>query len=69
KERVLQYFPEAEVTFAPDEKRQAIIDSWPGDVDDSAARRDWDWEPAYDEDRTFSEYLVPNIKKRYAEKA
>ena len=66
RDRVLQHFPGAAITFAPDEKRQAIIDSWPGDVDDSAARRDWDWEPAYDEERTFAEYLVPNIKKRYA---
>lgn len=62
---VLKYFPHAQITFQPDEKRQAIVDSWPADLDDSAARRNWDWSPDYDVDRSFSEYLVPNIRRRY----
>jgi threonine 3-dehydrogenase len=62
---VLKAFPAAEISFEPDEKRQAIIDSWPADLDDSAARRDWGWEPQYDVERSFSEYLIPNIKQRY----
>lgn len=33
--------------FVPD-YRQAIADSWPDTVDDSVARRDWDWAPRYD---------------------
>lgn len=63
--RVLRFFPKAQITFSPDVKRQAIVDSWPADLDDSAARRDWDWAPAYDVERAFSEYLVPNIHQRY----
>ncbi len=59
-------FPGAEVTFKPDEKRQAIVDSWPLDQDDSRARKDWGWTPDYDQERAFGEYLIPNIKKRYA---
>ena len=35
-------------TYDVDEKRQGIVDSWPADVDDSAARRDWGFSPAYD---------------------
>lgn len=62
---VLRSFPEAEITYDPDEKRQGIVDSWPADLDDSAARREWGWQPAYDIDRSFNEYLVPNILKRY----
>jgi len=27
--------------------RQSIADSWPNDVDDSRAREDWGWQPAY----------------------
>lgn len=64
-ERVTKFFPEAQITFAPDPKRQAIVDSWPADLDDSAARRDWGWQPEYDINRSFSEYLVPNIRNRY----
>jgi len=65
KDIVLKYFPQAEITFEPDEKRQQIVDSWPADVDDSAARADWGWQPEYDVNRAFEDYLIPNISKRY----
>jgi len=63
--RVVHAFPGAEVSWAPHQKRQQIVDSWPADVDDSAARRDWGFAPRYDEPRAFSEYLVPTIRERY----
>ncbi len=63
---VLKAFPQAKITFAPDKKRQRIVDSWPADVDDSAARKDWGWEPDYDLERAFEAYLIPNITNRYA---
>ena len=66
RDRTRQAFAGAEVTFEPDAKRQAIVDSWPEDQDDARARRDWGWRPAYDETRAFEEYLVPNIRARYA---
>jgi len=65
KARVVKAFPDAHITFEPDEKRQGIVDSWPAGLDDHTARRDWGWQPAYDMERAFSEYLVPNIKQRY----
>lgn len=58
-------FPSAEITFKSDLRRQGIVDSWPVDTDDSPARRDWAWQPAYDKERAFGEYLVPNISQRY----
>ncbi len=66
--RVTQAFPHAAVTFQPDMKRQAIVDSWPADIDDSAARADWGWQPDYDAERAFSEYLIPAVIQRYAAK-
>ena len=63
---VKQAFPGAIIRFSPDVRRQAIVDSWPEDVDDALARRDWGFKSAYDLDRAMSEYLLPNIKKRYA---
>jgi threonine 3-dehydrogenase len=65
RQRVLQHFPQAEITYQPDLKRQGIVDSWPADLDDSAARREWGWQPTYDVERSFNEYLVPNIRRRY----
>jgi nucleoside-diphosphate-sugar epimerase len=62
---VLRDFPGAEVTFSPDDKRQAIVDSWPEDIDDSSARRDWGLAPAYELARAFADYLIPGIRQRY----
>lgn len=63
---VLEAFPEASISFEPDLRRQGIVDSWPADMDDSAAREDWGWSPAYDLRHAFDNYLVPNIRQRYA---
>ena len=62
---VRQSFPDATVNFEPDIKRQAIAASWPIDLDDSAARHDWGWEPKYDAQRAFGDYLIPNIQALY----
>lgn len=47
--------PAAAVWFDPDPKRQAIVDSWPADVDATAAARDWGRAPRYSLDRAFEE--------------
>ena len=65
REAVIADFPGAQITWHTDEKRQGIVDSWPEDVDDSAAREDWGFAPAYDFRRAFQEYLIPTIKARY----
>jgi nucleoside-diphosphate-sugar epimerase len=65
RKRVVEAFPGSDINYKPDLKRQRIVDSWPADVDDAAARRDWGFAPRYDEVRAFSEYLVPTIRERY----
>jgi threonine 3-dehydrogenase len=62
---VVTAFPRAAIGWAIDRKRQGIVDSWPADVDDSAARRDWKFAPRYDFRRAFDEYLMPTIRERY----
>jgi nucleoside-diphosphate-sugar epimerase len=64
-ERVKKSFPNAQLSFAPDAVRSKIVDSWPEDMEDARARAEWGWQPAYDFDRAFDEYLIPNIRKRY----
>jgi nucleoside-diphosphate-sugar epimerase len=62
---VVAAFPEARITYKIDWKRQGIVDSWPADVDDSAAQTDWGFRPAYDFDRAFREYLIPTVGAYY----
>src|SRR5437867_3591681 len=58
---VLTAFPRAEISFDVDLKRQAIVDTWPADVDSTAACRDWGFAARYDFQRAFREYLIPTI--------
>lgn len=58
-------FPSARITFSADFQRQRIVDSWPADIDDSAARSDWGWQPAYNLSRALKEYLIPTISYLY----
>ena len=44
---IKKYIPEFEITYR-DDFRQSIADSWPKSINDSAARIDWGWEPAFD---------------------
>ncbi|CAN5263035.1 NAD-dependent epimerase/dehydratase family protein [soil metagenome] len=59
-------FPNAMITTAVDAKRQGIVDSWPADVDDTAAKTDWSHSPQYTYDAAFQKYLIPAIRQRYA---
>ncbi|GMV35481.1 MAG: NAD-dependent epimerase/dehydratase family protein [Chloroflexi bacterium CFX1] len=65
RQRALKAFANVKVTFEPNPRRQGIVDSWPEDVDDSRARKDWNWKPDYDVDRFFEEYFLPEIRRRY----
>ena len=62
----LRAFPGAKIGYSVDPKRQSIVDSWPEDADDSAARKDWGFSPGYDFERAFHEYLIPTIRATYA---
>jgi threonine 3-dehydrogenase len=48
RQRALQAFPGAQISFQPNPRRQGIVDSWPEDVDDTLARTEWGWRPEYD---------------------
>lgn len=65
RERAVRAFPGANIRFVPNPRRQGIVDSWPQDVDDSMARREWGWQPEYDAETFFEQYFLPQIRKRY----
>ncbi len=62
---VIRAFPSADISFQVDAKRQGIVDTWPADVDDAPARRDWGFAPRFDFGRAFREYLIPSIRRTY----
>jgi nucleoside-diphosphate-sugar epimerase len=62
---VLAAFPGADITTEVDQRRQVIVDTWPAEVDDSAARADWGHCPRYGLKEAFHDYLIPTIRARY----
>ena len=44
--------------YAVDPIRQAIADSWPRRIDDTAAREEWGWKPEFDAARMTEEMLT-----------
>ena len=65
--KIKNKFPQFELTYNINKERQRLVDSWPSDIDDSKARKDWGWNPIYDFDKAFENYLIPEIIKFYQE--
>ncbi|MGA2296988.1 MAG: NAD-dependent epimerase/dehydratase family protein [FCB group bacterium] len=53
---IKKYMPDFTIDYAPD-FRQAIADSWPDGVDDTAARNEWGWAPSFDLDAMTKDML------------
>lgn len=53
---IKKQMPNFKISYKPD-FRQAIADSWPASIDDSAARHDWNWHPEYDLDAMTKDML------------
>jgi nucleoside-diphosphate-sugar epimerase len=67
RDRVVALFPDAQITFDPQPARQAIVDSWPEDTDDSLARRDWGLTAEHGFPEAIDGYVAPALRSRYAE--
>jgi nucleoside-diphosphate-sugar epimerase len=64
-DEIARAFPGAVITYEVDARRQAIVDSWPADVNSSAAAADWGFAPVHGFHRAFRDYLLPAIKAKY----
>jgi nucleoside-diphosphate-sugar epimerase len=60
---IRRHIPDFELEFEIDPARQAIADSWPDRLDDSAAREQWGWRPEYD-----LEAMTADMLERLAER-
>jgi nucleoside-diphosphate-sugar epimerase len=61
---IRKHVPSFECRYEPD-FRQAIADSWPATIDDSAAREEWGWKPDYDL-AAMTKDMLAALKKRQA---
>jgi len=62
-DEIKKHIPGFKCEYKPD-FRQAIADSWPQSIDDSAARREWGWKPKYDL-QTMTKDMLDKLGKRY----
>jgi nucleoside-diphosphate-sugar epimerase len=63
-EQIRSFLPEFTISYEIDPLRQAIAESWPRHMDDSAARDEWGWQPQYDLTATVSAMLKEFAVKR-----
>lgn len=60
---IRKHIPEFEIDYHIDPVRQAIADSWPNSLDDSAARSEWGWSPDYDLSAMVAD-MLENLRKK-----
>ena len=60
-EEIKNHIPEFTISYHPD-FRQKIADSWPASIDDSAARKDWNWKHQFDIS-SMTKDMLDHLKK------
>ena len=60
---IKKYIPEFEIEYKPD-YRQEIANSWPTSIDDSVARREWDWKPEWTID-SMTKDMLEKLSERH----
>ena len=62
-EEIKKHIPSFTCTYTPD-SRQQIADSWPSNIDDSVAQKEWGWKHEYDLKEMTSE-MLRHIRIKY----
>jgi nucleoside-diphosphate-sugar epimerase len=60
---IRQHIPEFRIDYQADPIRQAIADSWPRSLDDSAARNEWGWDPEFNLPAMVADMLA-NLQRK-----
>jgi len=60
---IRNFHPDFKVTYQPD-FRQEIAQSWPHSLDDSQARKDWNWKPNFDL-TAMTRDMLDKLKKKF----
>lgn len=64
-EEIAKHIPSFKIDYRVDPVRQAIADTWPRSLDDSAARQEWGWNPEYDLAAMVRD-MLENVEKKLA---
>ena len=64
---IQKIYPDFQVTYNPD-FRQKIADSWPMSIDDSDARKDWNWTPKHSID-SMTRDMIHNLKIKFSQES
>ncbi len=65
-DEIKKIIPDFTIDYNVDPTRQAIAESWPNNMDDSAARKEWGWNPEYNLEsmtKDMIEKLTVKLKK------
>ncbi|MFQ5710140.1 MAG: SDR family NAD(P)-dependent oxidoreductase [Candidatus Geothermarchaeales archaeon] len=62
---VKKYIPDADIEFAPKPEIDAIVKSWPYDIDDREAREELGWKPAYPLDLLVRDFIEELRAKKH----
>ena len=60
-----KYYANFKLHYEINTLRQNIVNSWPNNIDDNAARKDWSWSPDFDLTTAYKKYLIPTINDYY----
>jgi nucleoside-diphosphate-sugar epimerase len=61
-DEIKKHLPSFEISYADNDPRQAIADSWPKSINDSQAQQDWGWQLEYDLPK-MTQDMLENLKK------
>ena len=62
-EEIKKILPNFEMSYVENDPRQAIADSWPASIDDTYARKDWNWTPTFDLEAMCKD-MIENLKQK-----
>ena len=63
-QEIKKQIPEFKMGYKVDPVRQGIADSWPRSMDDSAARKEWGWNPFYNLEK-MTDDMIRVLTERY----
>ena len=64
-EAIKIYIPDFEIKYNPD-YRQKIAETWPNSINDSLARKDWEWQPEYSLD-AMTKDMISKLNQKLIE--